>query len=219
MLDPTMEAALRQIAHGLAAQFGANCEVVVHDPSNLESSIVLIENGHVSHRTAGGGPSHIVLESLKQDPAALSDKLAYLTRTHDGRVMKSSTMYIRDKNGAISAIFAINYDITELLAAENSLRGLTSTASNGSSPSEPENIPRNVNDLLDELIAQSIRLVGKPVSLMTRADKMKAIQFLNSSGAFLISKSGDKVTRQFGISKYTMYSYLDALREEDPEDK
>ena len=75
---------------------------------------------------------------------------------------------------------------------------------------EPEDIPLNVNDLLDELIAQSIKLIGKPAALMNKEEKIRAIQFLNNSGAFLVTKSGDKVSQTFGISKYTLYSYLDA---------
>ena len=70
-----------------------------------------------------------------------------------------------------------------------------------------------MSDLLDELIAQSVKIVGKPVALMTKEDKVKAIQFLNETGAFLITKSGDKVCKFFGISKYTLYSYIDEAKE------
>ena len=45
---------------------------------------------------------------------------------------------------------------------------------------------------------------------MTKEDKIRAIQFLNKSGAFLITKSGDKISKYYGISKYTLYSYIDA---------
>ena len=68
--------------------------------------------------------------------------------------------------------------------------------------------------LLDELIQQSVELVGKPVPLMNKDDKVRAIQFLNQSGAFLVTKSGDKVAKYFGISKYTLYSYIDKQQEE-----
>ena len=67
-------------------------------------------------------------------------------------------------------------------------------------------------DLLDDLIAQSVALVGKPAALMTREEKVKAIRFLNDTGAFLITKSGDKVCKHFGISKYTLYSYIDEAK-------
>ena len=66
-----------------------------------------------------------------------------------------------------------------------------------------------VNDLLDELLDQSVRIVGKPVAMMNKEDKVKAIGYLNDAGAMLITKSGDKIAKFFGISKYTLYSYLD----------
>ena len=53
-------------------------------------------------------------------------------------------------------------------------------------------------------------IVGKPAALMNKDDKIRAIQFLNENGAFLVTKSGDKVAKYFGISKYTLYSYIDA---------
>ena len=56
--------ALKQIAKGIALQFGPNCEVVIHEISDKSaySSIVAIENGHVTGRKVGDGPSHVVLE-------------------------------------------------------------------------------------------------------------------------------------------------------------
>ena len=68
-----------------------------------------------------------MLETLRSDPGKLKDKLAYLTRTDDGRILKSSTLYIRNEEGKIVYIFSMNYDITTLLAAENSIRGLVQT--------------------------------------------------------------------------------------------
>ena len=50
---------LKQIAAGIAAQFGDKCEVVIHDVSGShpEHTIVHIENGHVSGRRVGDGAS------------------------------------------------------------------------------------------------------------------------------------------------------------------
>ena len=173
MLSKATLQMLRQIAHGLCSQFGSNCEVVVHDLSlrQPDSSIVIIENGHVSSRKLGDGPSHIVLEALRADPATLEDKLSYLTRTHDGRILKSSTIYIRDEDGSVAAIFAINYDITGLLAIEGSLRPLISTGTPESGSSEPESIPLNVNDLLDELISHKAGRQARRHDEQGRQDK------------------------------------------------
>ena len=205
---------LKQLAHGLTAQFGSSCEVVIHDltKKNLDNSIVHIENGHVSNRHTGDGPSGIVLETLRSDPEKVHDKLAYLTRTEDGRILKSSTLYIRDESGRIAYIFSINYDITTLLAAENAIRGLVETGpeEDGQEDGEaPQKITHNVTELLDLLIEQAIAKVGKPVALMNKEDKTAVVQYLNNAGAFLITKSGDKVSSLLGISKFTLYSYMD----------
>ena len=206
---------LTQIALGIATHFGNNCEVVIHDlrKEDIESSIVYIENGQVSNRKLGDGPSEIVLETLKKNPDLLKDRLSYLTRTDDGRILKSSTMYIRGKNNTIDYILALNYDITGLLTIDNSLKSLLSTAEAEDDEEQPRRITHNVNDLLDALIEQSVALVGKPVALMSKDDKVAAIQYLNDAGAFLVTRSGDKVSNYFGISKFTLYSYMDTNKE------
>ena len=202
-----------KLARGIAKQFGSGCEVVVHDlqPADPEHSIVALENGHVTGRRLGDGPSHVVWEAMKADPKTLDDRLAYLTRTEDGKILKSSTIFIRDEEDKVVGVFGINYDITLMKALEDQLHLFTSTEDVAQ---EPQTIIHNVNDLLEELIKQSVKLVGKPVALMNKEDKVNAIRFLNDSGAFLITKSGQRVCNFFGISKYTLYSYIDEAKGE-----
>ncbi len=198
-----------RLAKAIATQFGESCEVVVHDlKGDPDHTIAVIENGHVSHRRVGDGPSRIVLEALKEtDPDKLQDSSGYLMKTHDGRILKSSTVYIRDANGVPEGVFSINYDVTELLMAE---RAVESILQHKADRKMPERIPQSVNELLDDLIEQSVQLVGKPVAMMSKEDKIAAIAYLNKAGAFLVTRSGDKVSKYFGISKYTLYSYIDA---------
>ena len=174
--------------------------MVIHDvgAKHPEHSIVAIENGHVTGRKVGDGASHVVMEQVRRADAQPEDHLSYLTKTPDGKILKSSTMYIRGKNGKVVAILGINYDISSLLMAESAVHELTATQD--AAQTEPEKIT-NVNDLLDGLIEQS-------------EDKMRAIGFLSQNGAFLITKSGDKVAKYFGISKYTLYSYIDKQQED-----
>ena len=138
LLKPNELETLRQMARGLAAQFGSNCEVVVHEISERSTShsVVAIENGHVSGRKLGDGPSQVVLEQLGKDGRAPEDQLCYLTRTPDGKLLKSSSIYIRDESGRVCAIFCINFDISALAMAEQALAGLTSAhpAGGGDAP-------------------------------------------------------------------------------------
>ena len=120
---------LFRLAKALAAQFGPSCEVVIHDlqSNDPDSSIVAIENGHVSGRKVGDGPSHVVLEALNSGGIP-EDRLSYLTKTADGKTLKSTTVYIRDEGREPIGIFSINYDITLMLAMEENLRQFTAPA-------------------------------------------------------------------------------------------
>ena len=207
---------LKQIAHDIACQFGPDCEVVIHDlkTNDPETSIVDIENGHVTNRGVGDGPSNAVFDVIRHihkkpdeiQPEDLKDHAGSLMKTSDGKILKCSTSYIRDDDGSLHYVFGINYDISRLTMIEGALHDLVTPVNTEEKPKE---ITHNVNDLLDHLIEESVALVGKPVALMNKDDKVTAIQFLNDSGAFLITKSGDKVANYFGISKYTLYSYID----------
>jgi predicted transcriptional regulator YheO len=211
---------LIQIAHGLAVQFGDSCEIVIHDlkSEQLEHSVVHIENGHVTGRKLGDGPSRVVFDTLSKDPAKIKDRLSYLTKTEDGRILKSSTMFVRGDNDTVEYIFSLNYDITALLSIESAVHSLVTTQKetqireNGlnEDDSQPQPILHNVTDLLDSLIEQALNLVGKPVAAMNKEDKIKVVKFLNNAGAFLITKSGDRVASLLEISKFTLYNYMDA---------
>ena len=212
--------ALKQIAAGIAAQFGDKCEVVIHDvgSGHPEHTIVHIENGHVSGRKVGDGASQVVLDQFKSqsEHSSPKDHLCYLTRTPDGKILKSSSLYIRNSRGSVTSIFSINYDITNIMMMHQELGEFMVTKDK--EQSEPEKII-NVNNVLDELIEQSVQQVGKPVALMNKDDKVRAIRFLNDSGAFLVTKSTDKVANYFGISNYTLYSYIDANKQQEEKKK
>ena len=203
---------LKVIAHGLAIQFGPSCEVLIHDlQGDLDTSLVYIENGTITNRHVGDGPSHVVLDVLNYDDGS-EGRFGYLTKTKDGRILKSSTMYIRDDNGNIDDLLGINQDITEFVMMHRSLESLIGIgqAENGT----VEKITTSVSELLDDLLLEAERLVGKPGPLMNKVERLKAISYLNEKGAFLISKSSEKIAEYFNISKFTLYSDLNTVKEE-----
>lgn len=206
-MNEQLKNTLCSLAHAIALHYGKSCEVAIHDltvANAADSSIIYIENGEVTGRRVGDGASAVVLEELSQAEQNREDRIGYFTKTSDGKVLKSTTVYIRDEKGRAIAIFSINHDITALSVAQASLTELTAPAT----ACEPERITPHVGELLDELLWKSTELIGKPVSLMNKDDKQRAIRYLNSKGALLITKSGDKIAKYFGISKFTLYSYL-----------
>ena len=215
--DLTLES-LVMIAHGIARQFGNDCEVCIHDlqANDLEHTICYILHGHVSGRKIGDGASKIVLETLEalKKGDNVSDHLGYRTHTSDGRILKSSTIFLKDESGKYRFILGINHDMTNFINAQSALSNVVENIETTGEDIYGQ-IPLSVNDLLDNLIEQSVKLVGKTPALMTKDEKVKAIKFLQDAGAFLITRSGDKISQFFGISKFTLYSYIDQAKAVD----
>lgn len=203
---------LKRIAHGIAAVVGDNCEVVIHDlgGKDFDHTIVEIVNGNVTNRRIGDCSTNLGLELLRGTDTK-GDRYNYFTQTPDGRILRSTSIYIRNKKGIIIGSICINIDISNFIMAQKTIQDLTAGYTEASKHEE-EIFSQNINDLLDSLLQKSVQIVGKPISLMTKADKIKGLSYLDSKGAFLIMKSGERVSSFYDISKYTLYSYLDAIR-------
>jgi predicted transcriptional regulator YheO len=217
MLKEPLKSALISLAHTIVGMSGKNCEVAIHDLTDEDAanhSIIYIENGSVTGRKVGDGASPVVLEQLSSEKES-EDRIGYFTKTADGKILKSATTYIRDEHGKVIAIFSVNIDITALTVASAALGELIASFD---PVGDVEKVTLHVGELLDELLWKSTELIGKPVSLMNKDDKVRAIRWLNSKGALLITKSGDKIAKYFGISKFTLYSYIDVKDNESKED-
>lgn len=201
---------LKSIIKGIAAHFGGNCEVVLHDLKDqpYDSTIIAIENGHVTGRKVGDCGTNLGLTVLRGTDREC-DKYNYPSRTRDGKMLRSTSVYIRDDNQQVIGSICINYDISDFLMAERTLETIT----NSNLENEvKEHFTNDVSDLLDILIQESFQHVGIPVSLMSKEDKLKGLKYLDDKGTFLIKKSGDKVARFYDISKFTLYNYLEEAR-------
>ena len=161
-----------------------------------------------------GKSCEVAVHDLTDDNAAEHSIIYIENGEVTGRTVGSSTTYIRDESGRVIAIFSINHDITALSVASAALSELIKPTEDG----DPERITPHVGELLDELLWKSTEMVGKPVALMNKDDKMRAVRWLNGKGALLITKSGDKIAKYFGISKFTLYSYIDTKQEENNDD-
>ena len=47
---------------------------------------------------------------------------------------------------------------------------------------------------------------------MTRADKQQLVRYLDERGAFALRKAVESVAETLGVSRFTVYNYLDAAR-------
>jgi HTH domain len=69
-----------------------------------------------------------------------------------------------------------------------------------------------VDRAIDELIQMAEGQIRLPISRMSRAQKQQVVRFLDERGAFNLKKSVETVADALGVSRFTVYNYLDSSR-------
>lgn len=195
---------------GIAATFGSNCEVVLHDFSDLQNSIVAIENGRVTGRDSTSPMTDHSLQQVKTGNTE-KDIINYSGKGTDGRTIKSTTMFIRDDSDKVIGCLCINFDVTELSLAKRVLNELLDF---GEETVKANDSSKKINDVLSELVQSQIDVIGKPISYLNKEEKVIIVNRLDVQGVFLIKGAIDYVADILCVSRYTIYNYLDETRED-----
>jgi predicted transcriptional regulator YheO len=216
--------ALHPVVQMLGTIVGHHIEVVLHDLTRPETSIVAIANGHVSNRRVGNS----ILSGPKDDQAFAAARQAlsasgqalhsivddYPTLTRSGQRLKSSTVVFRDAAGEPFAALCLNADHSVIEAAHTWLGRLLQP--NGAAPAPRDEAPE-MDTLMKEIISDAVRRLGKPVSVMNKEEKIQAVQAMMQRGLFIVKGGVERAAMALGVTRYTIYNYLEALRERNGE--
>ena len=200
-----------RLADHLGLVFGPRCEVVVHDfTRGYDHTIVHIVNGAVSGREEGGCPTSLFFEHAPHFEEHETEAAVYFSRTKEGRMLKSSTTFIRNAEGRIIGSLCLNLDVTDLYARQKEAEAFFREA--GVRAPDRERFVKNVQEMMEECLCQVEAQAGKPAAKMTRREKKEALAWLDERGVLQISKANVRLCEFFGISKFTLYRYLDEIR-------
>ena len=113
---------MTQLMDMLEQQLGSHTEVVLHDlKKDYANTIVDIRNGHITGREVGGTGSNLGLEVL-QGTVKDGNRFNYITQLRDNRILRSSSLYIKDDEGSLIGCLCVNTDITESVKLESYLK-------------------------------------------------------------------------------------------------
>lgn len=76
--------------------------------------------------------------------------------------------------------------------------------------------PSDLRNGLSNLISQIVAELGGELAELSRTDKQRAVRLLDERGAFAIRNAVDEVADAMGVSRVTVYNYLNATREALP---
>jgi predicted transcriptional regulator YheO len=213
-LDARMQILL-PVVRGLAEMFGPDCEVVLHDVARLPHSIVAIENGTVTGRTVGDVPTDRMLRNLR-NPDETQDVRLYVT-SHDGKVLKSLAVTLRDEDGEPFGLLGLNFDISQIVQAQRALANVTAVGRPDSTtaPEAGEIFAADIREVIAGMITEILAEMGKTPAAMSREEKMEVVKRLEERGAFLVKRSAEQVAEALELSRYTIFSYLKEIRHGD----
>jgi len=199
----TLFAALHQLAVALRNLLAPLCEVVIHDFADLEHSIVCLE-GNITGRAVNGAATDLLLSKVKSGDT-VEDLHDYLTSLPGGRVMKSSTIFLRDETGKAYGAFCVNFEITGFMAFQHTLDAFTATDER---TGVTEMLTDDIQTTIQSLVAETLLEMGDSASMMSRDDKIELVQRLQGKGIFQVKKAVPVLADLLGLSRATLYNYL-----------
>jgi predicted transcriptional regulator YheO len=210
-----LKGALVAIARAIARTIGPRCEVVLHDYREWDrsgSTIVWIENGHVTGRHIGGPTTNLGLEAMRAGYAS-ADRFNYLSRAKDGRTLRSTSIYFQNRTGKLIGSLCINVDVDAFVTARAALDALLGVEAQPTGDAdETETFGTDIGEVLDAQIQAALSRTGKPLPSLTREDRVAVVRHLDEKGAFLVKRAADRIARSLGISRVTVYAYLEEAR-------
>jgi predicted transcriptional regulator YheO len=200
---------LKTVGESLSAALGDWCEVVVHDLTDLDHSIVWI-GGNLTARKVGGHMTDLGLAQLRA--GQLEPLVNYTSYTEDGKTLKCSSLLIQDEHGKPVAGFCINLNVTPFLLFD---RFLHTVACHEQEPNVVmESFSQDLAQMVETMIAECAYQIGKPLSLMTKNDRVRVVNLLDGRGVFQLRKSVSLVAERLGVTEKTIYNYLAELEDE-----
>ncbi|PIC63969.1 hypothetical protein CSV79_09265 [Sporosarcina sp. P13] len=190
----------------LVEMFGTQCEVAVHDFSNLESSLIHLA-GTLTGRNIGSPITDLVLEQLKKK--VVTDYANYKTVSQKGSVMKSSTVFLKNSNDEVLGALCINFDISNMIQMEGALKDFITFEED---EQQKESFYKDVHEVIQSMTQQALDKYYKPPALLETDEKIEVIRELEARGAFLIKGATEYAASVLGVSKFTIYNYLQKVR-------
>lgn len=204
--------AARTAAEAVADTFGPDCEIAIHDLRQPTRSLVHLANGHVTGRQLGAPIRDLILRVIPSLEEGSDVVGSYATELDDGRTLKSTTCIMRDSDGDPIVAFCINLDVTRLRTSLAALQHLVEIDGGRSVDGDdaPNDLP-HASEVMNFLIANVVRHYGKPEQ-MTKQDRLRAVDFLDDKGAFLIKGAVPLVAEALNVSEPSVYRYLEQVR-------
>lgn len=218
-----------KLAEFLGQLLGPDYEVVLHDACNKDSSVIAIANGHISGRTVGAPLTSAALQAIaSRDHETTDFRSNYTGVASNGKLLRSSTFYIKDSNGQLVGLLCINFDDSRYRELSNEILRLChpdafvsnnftfsqktyDAAQSEGNTSSHESFQSSLSELTEDVLTQALKQRGVPADRLSKKERITLIEELNEKGFFLLKGAIKQVADMLNCSQTTIYRHLNRL--------
>lgn len=221
--NPLLESYVK-LTEFLGSALGPDYEVVLHDLSDPEHSVITIANNHISGRVSGAPLTNMGRSLLREESCRETEyHLHHYGLAANGKKLRSSTFFIR-KDGDVIGMLCVNFDdsryrsvIGQMLALchpdslmsnvqydgnhERTDRGITREPSQG--PIE--------NEVIHAVNQELIRM-GLSAERLAAEERKHIVSSLEANGIFLIKNAVKVVAAELHCAPTSIYRYLSQIK-------
>jgi predicted transcriptional regulator YheO len=198
--------AMRPVVHMIAESIGRTSEVLLHDFRTPDASVIEIA-GNLTDRGLGA-PVNEINKWLLSQGKDVRDKTEKFVRTGRGRTLKTSRTLFREGDGPAFGALCINIDVTELLSVA---RGIADLAGTEELFQEQPSLVDDIAYVIQAVVAAEEAKAGTRLNMATPSDRMRVFRALQERGVFSLKRAVPRVAEHFGVSRATVYSYLNEV--------
>lgn len=197
----------------LGAMLGREYEVVLHDVSRGDAVIVALFNGELTGRDYNAPMTDFGNFLITSPESANIEFIAnYPSEAENGRAMRSGVSLIRDESRKLIGFLCINYDMTKASILKDMGNFLMRTRSLSFDSLKTEKF----GGVKDEqsLMEKARQKFSKPLSYLSSEERKQCIRYMDEIGFFKLKGSVERLAKEMGKSRYTLYADIRASRKE-----
>ena len=221
----------RVVVSFLGEALGPDYEVVLHDLTSEDGTIVAIVNNHISGRTEGAPLSNMALRFIQERMYEKQDYLAgYQGASQAKGRLRSSTMFIK-QNGKLIGMLCINFDDTKFREASDAILKLchpdrfveahvqideSQFSDKPACPPavSPESFHNSIGDVAEDAVANELTRLGVTADRLTPEERLQIVASLKEGGIFLLKGAVKDVATALSCSQASIYRHLAQLKDE-----
>lgn len=195
----------------LAEMAGPGCEVVLHDVSTPEKSVIAIRNGYHSGRDLGSPLTDLSREIIESEIYKTQEYLTNYNGVGKEKNFNSNTFFIKN-NGKLVGLLCINRDLSVALEMENAIQRMIQQYNliipHDADYNENLSPEMDMEKMLTDRIHTVISEYGMLPSRMRLKEKVAIVHKLKDQGVLKMKGAVAEIARQLEISEPTVYRYI-----------